>query len=100
MRRRAFPPLSAAATLKARVRVGRSLTGACVCMAAFSLSSWEKILLAARIIAAIENPEDVVVVSSRQFGQRSVFKFAQVRHAALRIALPARRVRCAHHIDG
>lgn len=43
--------------------------------------SWEKILLAARIIAAIENPEDVVVVSSRQFGQRSVFKFAQVgRH--------------------
>lgn len=39
--------------------------------------TWEKILLAARIIAAIENPEDVVVVSSRQFGQRSVFKFAQ-----------------------
>jgi len=39
--------------------------------------TWEKILLAARIIAAIENPEDVVVVSSRQFGQRSVFKYAQ-----------------------
>jgi small subunit ribosomal protein SAe len=39
--------------------------------------TWEKILLAARVIAAIENPEDVVVVSSRQFGQRSVFKFAQ-----------------------
>lgn len=39
--------------------------------------TWEKILLAARIIAAVENPEDVVVVSSRQFGQRSVFKFAQ-----------------------
>jgi small subunit ribosomal protein SAe len=39
--------------------------------------TWEKLLLAARIIAAIENPEDVVVVSSRQFGQRSVFKFAQ-----------------------
>jgi len=39
--------------------------------------TWQKILLAARIIAAIENPEDVVVVSSRQFGQRSVFKFAQ-----------------------
>ncbi len=37
-----------------------------------------QILLAARIIAAVENPEDVVVVSSRQFGQRSVFKFAQV----------------------
>lgn len=39
--------------------------------------TWQKILLAARVIAAIENPEDVVVVSSRQFGQRSVFKFAQ-----------------------
>jgi len=39
--------------------------------------TWEKLLLAARIIAAIENPEDVVVVSARQFGQRSVFKFAQ-----------------------
>lgn len=36
-----------------------------------------QILLAARIIAAVENPEDVVVVSSRQFGQRSVFKYAQ-----------------------
>jgi len=39
--------------------------------------TWEKLLLAARVIAAVENPEDVVVVSSRQFGQRSVFKFAQ-----------------------
>lgn len=39
--------------------------------------TWEKILLAARIIAAIENPEDVVVVSARAFGQRSVFKYAQ-----------------------
>lgn len=39
--------------------------------------TWQKIQLAARVIAAIENPEDVVVVSSRQFGQRSVFKFAQ-----------------------
>lgn len=34
-------------------------------------------MLAARIIVAIENPEDLVVVSSRQFGQRAVFKFAQ-----------------------
>jgi small subunit ribosomal protein SAe len=39
--------------------------------------TWATIQLAARVIAAIENPEDVVVVSSRQFGQRSVFKFAQ-----------------------
>jgi small subunit ribosomal protein SAe len=39
--------------------------------------TWEKLMLAARIIVAIENPEDVVVVSARQFGQRAVFKFAQ-----------------------
>jgi len=38
---------------------------------------WEKLLLAARIIVALENPEDLVVVSARQFGQRAVFKFAQ-----------------------
>jgi len=37
---------------------------------------WEKLLLAARIIVALENPEDLVVVSARQFGQRAVFKFA------------------------
>ena len=42
-----------------------------------ALSLAYQILLAARIIAAVENPEDVVVVSSRQFGQRSVFKYAQ-----------------------
>ena len=34
-------------------------------------------MLAARIIVAIENPEDVVVISARAFGQRAVFKFAQ-----------------------
>lgn len=39
--------------------------------------TWEKLMLAARIIVAIENPEDVVVVSARQYGQRAVFKFAQ-----------------------
>jgi len=39
--------------------------------------TWEKLILAARIIAAIENPEDVVVISARPFGQRSVFKYAQ-----------------------
>jgi len=39
--------------------------------------TWEKILLAARVIVALENPEDLVVVSARQFGQRAVFKFAQ-----------------------
>jgi len=39
--------------------------------------TWEKLMLAARIIVAIENPEDIVVVSSTTFGQRAVFKFAQ-----------------------
>jgi small subunit ribosomal protein SAe len=39
--------------------------------------TWEKITLAARIIVAIENPQDVCVVSSRDFGQRAVLKFAK-----------------------
>jgi len=39
--------------------------------------TWEKLVLAARIIVAIENPEDVVVISARTIGQRAVFKFAQ-----------------------
>ncbi|ESX01998.1 hypothetical protein KL921_002833 [Ogataea angusta] len=38
--------------------------------------TWEKIVLAARIIAAIPNPADVVAVSSRIYGQRAVLKFA------------------------
>jgi small subunit ribosomal protein SAe len=39
--------------------------------------TYEKLMLAARAIAAIENPADVYVVSSRQFGQRAVLKFAR-----------------------
>jgi small subunit ribosomal protein SAe len=39
--------------------------------------TWEKIVLAARVIVAIENPQDVVIVAQRPFGQRAVFKFAQ-----------------------
>jgi len=39
--------------------------------------TWEKLLLAARIIVAIENPEDIIAVSSTRYGQRAVFKFAQ-----------------------
>ena len=31
--------------------------------------TWEKIVLAARVIAAIENPADVCVLSNRTFGQ-------------------------------
>ena len=38
--------------------------------------TWEKLLLAARAIAAIENPADVVVVSGRTYAQRALLKFA------------------------
>ena len=38
--------------------------------------TWQKLVLAARIIATIENPADVVVVSARPYGQRAVLKFA------------------------
>jgi len=39
--------------------------------------TYEKLLLAARAIAAIENPADVYVISSRPMGQRAVLKFAR-----------------------
>lgn len=39
--------------------------------------TWEKLILAARIITAIENPQDVVVISARPYGQRAVLKFSQ-----------------------
>ncbi|XP_027215338.2 small ribosomal subunit protein uS2 [Penaeus vannamei] len=39
--------------------------------------TYEKILLAARAIAAIENPADVYTISSRPMGQRAVLKFAR-----------------------
>lgn len=38
--------------------------------------TWEKIMLAARVIVAIENPEDVVAISARPWGMRAVLKFA------------------------
>lgn len=38
--------------------------------------TWEKLLLAARAIVAIDPPSDVFVISSRQQGQRAVLKFA------------------------
>lgn len=38
--------------------------------------TWQKIHLAARIIAAVPNPADVVAVSARTYGQRAVLKFA------------------------
>ncbi|KAL7749627.1 structural constituent of ribosome [Sorochytrium milnesiophthora] len=39
--------------------------------------TWEKIVFAARIIAAIENPADVAVISARPYGQRAVLKYAK-----------------------
>ena len=39
--------------------------------------TWEKVLLAARAIASVENPGDVYVCGSRPFVQRSVLKFAR-----------------------
>lgn len=38
--------------------------------------TWEKLMLAARVIVAIENPQDVYAVSARPYGQRAVLKFA------------------------
>jgi len=39
--------------------------------------TWEKLLLAARAIAAIENPQDVYVVTTRPTTQRACLKFAR-----------------------
>jgi len=39
--------------------------------------TWEKLVLAARIIVAVENPQDVVVVCTRPYGQRAILKFAK-----------------------
>ena len=47
--------------------------------------TWEKIQLAARIIVTIENPSDVIAVSSRPYAQRAVLKYATytgAQHAA------------------
>jgi small subunit ribosomal protein SAe len=39
--------------------------------------TWEKLMMAARVIVAIENPADVCVISARPYGQRAVLKYAQ-----------------------
>jgi len=39
--------------------------------------TWEKLLLAARVIAAVEHPSDICVISGRTEGQRAVLKFAK-----------------------
>jgi len=39
--------------------------------------TWEKLMVAARIIVAIENPSDIIVASQRPYGSRAVLKFCQ-----------------------
>ena len=39
--------------------------------------TWEKLVLAARMIVTIDNPADVVLVSARPYGQRAILKFAK-----------------------
>jgi small subunit ribosomal protein SAe len=44
--------------------------------------TWEKVNVAARIIVAIENPKDILVVSARPYGSRAVLKFCQYTGAS------------------
>lgn len=44
--------------------------------------TWEKLVLAARILAAVENAEDILVLSGRPAASRAVFKFAQYTGAS------------------
>lgn len=43
--------------------------------------TWEKLMVAARIIVAIENPADIIVASQRPYGSRAVLKFSQYTQA-------------------
>uniref|UniRef100_A0A7S3VZU5 Small ribosomal subunit protein uS2 n=1 Tax=Strombidinopsis acuminata TaxID=141414 RepID=A0A7S3VZU5_9SPIT len=44
--------------------------------------TWEKLMVAARAIVAIENPSDIIVASQRPYGSRAVLKFSQYTGAA------------------
>jgi len=39
--------------------------------------TWEKLMVAARVIVSIENPQDIIVASQRPYGSRAVLKFSQ-----------------------
>jgi len=39
--------------------------------------TWEKIMVAARMLVAVENPSDIIVASQRPYGSRAVLKFCQ-----------------------
>jgi small subunit ribosomal protein SAe len=44
--------------------------------------TWEKLMVAARIIVAVENPADIIVASQRPYGSRAVLKFSQYTGAS------------------
>jgi len=44
--------------------------------------TWQKIKLAARVIAAVDRPEEVIVVCARPYGQRAVIKYAKYTGAS------------------
>jgi small subunit ribosomal protein SAe len=39
--------------------------------------TWEKLMVAARIMVSVENPTDILVASQRPYGSRAVLKFCQ-----------------------
>jgi len=43
--------------------------------------TWEKLVFAARILATIDNPNDVCVISARPYGHRAVLKYAALTGA-------------------
>lgn len=43
--------------------------------------TWDKLCMAARILVAVENPQDIIALSARPYGQRAVLKFAQYTSA-------------------
>jgi len=43
---------------------------------------WDKMILAARVIVAIEDPSDVCVISARDHGKRAVIKYAKYTNAS------------------
>jgi small subunit ribosomal protein SAe len=43
--------------------------------------TWEKLVLAARVIAAVENPEDVIAISARPYGMRATLKYGEFNYA-------------------
>ncbi len=37
--------------------------------------AWDKLMLAARILATVDNPADIIAISARPYAQRAVLKF-------------------------